>query len=131
MKILVRLTLTVFILYAMPVYSEDGYWQKNYSEEFFNYPVNDLWLGALISVTEFQDYTKSTIQDEFSKTNSERQIWFLGLYEKDDEIRSFSNPVDMWESLQGVRGYVLIRKGKQVATYITDTSNIEQFMFVY
>lgn len=128
---LVGLMLTfISSLYAVSTYCagfDNAEWQKNYSSEFINYPVNDAWLGSTFSIVEYREHIKPIIQDDYNK---EIQAWFLGLYKKGDIIQSFSNPVEMWESLQGVRGYVLTRKGKQVATFITDTSNIEQFLLV-
>jgi hypothetical protein len=108
-------------------HEENGlYWQKKFISEFYNYQVKEDWLIEKVSLSELKEQNKPPVEgDEWSKTH---YAWFTGKYRKGDEIWRFSNPAEMWESLQGVHGYVLFHKGKQIATLITDTSNIEMFL---
>lgn len=102
-------------------------WQNTYTKEFLNYKVQGNWLIEQISLLKFKKQIHSNKEDEHDKA---RLKWFVEKYKKNDIIWRFMNPPEMWENLQGVSGYVLIRRGKQIATFITDTSNIEMFLIV-
>jgi hypothetical protein len=120
--------LGVFILFPYGLNSAraDEYsWQNSYTEDFLNYAVQDDWLLEQVSLSQFKKRISASNKDEQTK---ERLKWFEGQYQEGDVVWRFMNPPEMWKDLQGVSGYVLVRGGRQVATYITNTSNIEMFL---
>jgi hypothetical protein len=103
-------------------------WQRAYTEEFLNYQVQEEWLIEQVTVPQFLKQAGSTRGDDHI---DERVEWFVWQHENGDFIWRFMNPLEMWENLEGVSGFVLIHNGKQIATFITNTSNIEMFLVEY
>lgn len=101
---LVGLMLTfISSLYAVSTYCagfDNAEWQKNYSSEFINYPVNDAWLGSTFSIVEYREHIKPIIQDDYNK---EIQAWFLGLYKKGDIIVFLKSSRDVGIFTRGQR----------------------------
>jgi hypothetical protein len=125
------LLLVIFFLLPgcqKPVRDAEHSWQYSYTEEFLNYKVQDDWLIERVSLLQFKEQIRSNSADEQEEAHLE---WFEEKYQKGDKIWRFMNPPEMWENLQGVSGYVLYRGGRQIATFITNTSNIEMFLIDY